>query len=161
VALDGGRGTGSGRSIPGFDLLAGLDACAAHLTRHGGHRAAAGLELDTDGLDDFRAAFVAHAETVLDAADLVPEERVDAVVSGGAGAEPADPPRPLAPRRARGAVRDRRDRGVAGTVAAMVASGEPVLVVAADARIRRRQLAGLLGGFALCSWRALERAPSL
>jgi single-stranded-DNA-specific exonuclease len=58
-------------------------------------------------------------------------------------------------------VRDRRDRGVAGTVAAVVASGEAVLVVAADARARRRQLAGRLGGFTLCSWRALERAPSL
>src|SRR5436305_3256672 len=32
IALDGeGGGTGSGRSIPAFDLLAGLDACAGHL----------------------------------------------------------------------------------------------------------------------------------
>ena len=42
IALDGERGTGSGRSIASFDLLGGLDACAAHLVRHGGHRAAAG-----------------------------------------------------------------------------------------------------------------------
>ena len=41
-------GTGSGRSIPGFDLLGGLDACAEHLARHGGHRAAAGLEIARD-----------------------------------------------------------------------------------------------------------------
>src|SRR5439155_6361909 len=68
VALDPerGTGTGSGRSIPGFDLLAGLDTCAAHLVRHGGHRAAAGLELTAGALDDFRAAFVAHAESVLE-----------------------------------------------------------------------------------------------
>ena len=43
VSLDGeGGGRGSGRSIPGFDLLAGLEACAEHLEGFGGHRAAAG-----------------------------------------------------------------------------------------------------------------------
>jgi single-stranded-DNA-specific exonuclease len=62
---------------------------------------------------------------------------------------------------ARPALHDRRERGVAGTVAALVASGEPVLVVAADARRRRAQLGDRLGGFALCAWRALERAPDL
>jgi len=35
------------------------------------------------------------------------------------------------------------------------------MVVVADARRRREQLAGRLGGFALCSWTALERAPGL
>ena len=58
--------------------------------------------------------------------------------------------------------RDRRGGGVAGTLAALVASGEPVLVV-----VRRRPRAargtstGRLGGFALCSWDALERDPAL
>src|SRR4051794_803830 len=60
IALGAESGTGSGRSIPAFDLLAGLDACAEHLIRHGGHRAAAGLEVRADDLDAFRAAFVAH-----------------------------------------------------------------------------------------------------
>ena len=31
IALDGDEGTGSGRSIPAFDLLAGLTASARHL----------------------------------------------------------------------------------------------------------------------------------
>src|SRR4051794_36593592 len=78
-----GTGTGSGRSIPAFDLLAGLDACAEHLVRHGGHRAAAGLEVTVESLAEFRAAFVAHAEGALGPEELVREERVDAVVSGG------------------------------------------------------------------------------
>jgi single-stranded-DNA-specific exonuclease len=43
VALDGELGTGSGRGIPGFDLLAGLHACADRLERYGGHRAAVTL----------------------------------------------------------------------------------------------------------------------
>ncbi|HSJ96056.1 MAG TPA: DHH family phosphoesterase, partial [Myxococcota bacterium] len=42
ISLDGARGTGSARSIPAYDLLGGLNACAEHLARHGGHRAAAG-----------------------------------------------------------------------------------------------------------------------
>ena len=58
-------------------------------------------------------------------------------------------------------IRDRRGGGVAGTVAALVATGEPVLVVAADAALRARQLAPILGGFELCSHAALERDPSL
>ncbi len=56
-----GRAKGSGRSIAGFDLLAALDACAEHLDRYGGHRAAAGLELPATRIDAFRDAFVAHA----------------------------------------------------------------------------------------------------
>ncbi|MGA2163494.1 MAG: DHH family phosphoesterase [Solirubrobacteraceae bacterium] len=76
-------GRGSGRSIAGFDLLAGLDACAGHLLRHGGHRAAAGLEIERERLEEFAAAFAAHAERVLSAEQLVRSERVDAVVHGG------------------------------------------------------------------------------
>src|SRR4051794_6973720 len=85
VALDpeAGTGTGSGRSIPSFDLLGGLDACAAHLLRHGGHRAAAGLEIAAENVEAFRAAFEAHAEQALGPDDLIPETRVDAVAAGG------------------------------------------------------------------------------
>jgi single-stranded-DNA-specific exonuclease len=63
--------------------------------------------------------------------------------------------------RAPGVPRDRRGGGAAGTLAALVASGEPVLVVCADARRRRGHLEGRLGGFALVAWHALEHDPSL
>ena len=285
VALDGdgGRGTGSGRSIPGFDLLAGLNASAAHLTRHGGHRAAAGCEVLAANVDAFRDAFEAHAARTLTPEDLVAVRRVDAVVAGdelglglaeelerlapfgignpgvtllvpaarcsdprtmgegdkhvrftvasgaakaravafgtstidcenpldatftlelneyngsveprlllrdarpstpdpivvvgepdyGPGgylaaalAETARPLRDVAlkPRDVTTPVRDRRGGGIAGTIGALVASGEPVLVVAADATERREHLRAILGGFALCSHDALERDPSL
>ncbi|MGI8592927.1 MAG: single-stranded-DNA-specific exonuclease RecJ [Solirubrobacteraceae bacterium] len=84
VALDGARGTGSGRSIPGFDLLAGLRAAGEHLARYGGHSAAAGMEVARDRLDAFRTAFEAHAHAALSPEDLIPVERVDAVVTGDA-----------------------------------------------------------------------------
>jgi single-stranded-DNA-specific exonuclease len=310
IALREGEaeGTGSGRSIPAFDLLGGLNASSAHLLRHGGHRAAAGCTIARSSLDAFRAAFVAHAAAVLKPEDLVPVERVDAVVSGdelgtklaeelgrlapfgignpavsllvpaarlvnpfsmsegkhvrftveaggiraravafnvarlpdgaadgrhhatftlelnewqgaiepqlrlrkllpaesespalvgearpgtaewetavlaaatvavpalalaGAGAARSAPPleqsailaAPSAPPAAgRRAVRDRRSAGLAGTIAALVHTGEPVLVVTADGPARAQQMAGRLGGFAITSWDALEGDPAL
>ncbi|HEU4976407.1 MAG TPA: single-stranded-DNA-specific exonuclease RecJ [Baekduia sp.] len=326
VALRDGEeeGTGSGRSIPAFDLLGGLDAAAGHLVRYGGHRAAAGCTVRRSELDAFRAAFVAHAEATLSAEDLVPVERVDAVVAGdelgqglaeelerlapfgvgnpsvsllvpaarlvdpapigegkhlrftleaggvraravafgvtslpegaaegrlhatfglelnefrgaveprlvlrhlipaaaeapvlvgepepgsaawvdavvaesalvaepeailvGAGAaeagdaaparplalvgaEPAvprtwtgGPAAPAAPAAAARTLRDRRGGGLAGTIAALVHTGEPVLVVCADATARQRALTGRLGGFSVCSYDQLAADPRL
>jgi single-stranded-DNA-specific exonuclease len=77
-----GRGRGSGRSIPGFDLLGALDACSEHLSRYGGHRAAAGLEIEAGRIDDFRAAFAEHVAATLPGSALTRTEVVDAVVGG-------------------------------------------------------------------------------
>jgi single-stranded-DNA-specific exonuclease len=74
--------TGSGRSIPAFDLHAALSECAGVLERFGGHRAAAGLSIRPDKLDEFARLFAAHAEAVLAEEDLAPVLRVDAVVDG-------------------------------------------------------------------------------
>jgi single-stranded-DNA-specific exonuclease len=280
IAMDGDSGTGSGRSIPAFDLLGGLDAGAEHLLRHGGHRAAAGLTIERSQLEAFRAAFQAHAAAVLAPEDLVPSERIDAVVPGdalglglaeelarlepfGAGnravsllvpAATLEDPRPMGEgrhvaftlvnggSRARAVrfgsgsglpsepvdaavrlevnafngtveprlvlrhagppspppielagepasfcagvlaeldralepwplpapagppsreLRDVRDRGLAGTIGDLVATGEPVLVVCAHARQRAAALAGRIGGFTLVSWDALAAEPAL
>lgn len=77
-----GNGRGSGRSIPGFDLLAGLEACAEHLTGFGGHRAAAGLQLRAEDVAAFQDAFAAYADSVLSPEDLGRTEKVDAMVGG-------------------------------------------------------------------------------
>ena len=284
--------TGSARSIPAFDLLSGLDATAELLVRHGGHRAAAGLELEPASLDSFRSAFCAHAGRALSAADLVPRVRADAVVAGdeiglalaeelarlapfGAGNPPIslllpaptlrDPvrfgdgagggehvrftvesggtrsravcfatggrlpvqagvpadatfalernewngavearlvlrharlcaPDPVevmgapadflqgvlqeidrdlgdastpgvavaaAAGHGRRTLRDVRGRGIAGTIGALVHSGETVLVACADSTARFRHVSGRLGGFALCDYHALERDAGL
>jgi single-stranded-DNA-specific exonuclease len=278
--------SGSGRSIPGFDLLAGLAAAGDHLERYGGHRAAAGLTIDPLAVDAFRAAFVAHAEGALGPEQLSVGERVDAIASGeeiglelaeelarmapfgagnptislllpaatfsdpvgfggerrddharftvnsGAGraravlfgsgprlpvalGEPVDATftlerdewqgvvqsrlllrnalacdpaaievlgeqgsfleralaeldrplrgidRPLAePPRSRLEL-DRRGRGIAALVTQLLATGEPLLVLVADAPARQRHLRARLGGFALASHEALERDPGL
>jgi single-stranded-DNA-specific exonuclease len=82
VALDGDSGRASGRSIEAFDLLAGLTACAPLLNRYGGHRAAAGLEIERGRVAEFALALDAHAAGVLAVEDLVEVERVDAIVPG-------------------------------------------------------------------------------
>ncbi len=98
IALDGDTGKGSGRSIDAFDLLAGLRACERHLLRYGGHRAAAGLEIERAHVEDLAQALAAHADEVLRAQDLVPVERVDAVVDGAElGIELAEELQALAP----------------------------------------------------------------
>jgi single-stranded-DNA-specific exonuclease len=82
VAIDGGLlGRGSGRSIPGFDLLSALHAVSEHLHRYGGHRAAAGLTVARNRLPGLADAFDAHARAVLSEDLLTPIQRVDAVVS--------------------------------------------------------------------------------
>jgi single-stranded-DNA-specific exonuclease len=98
VALSGESAKGSGRSIEAFHLLAGLAACSRHLHRFGGHRAAAGLELDAARVEEFAAAFTEHAAAVLAPEDAAPVERVDAVVAGGElGMELAEELQALAP----------------------------------------------------------------
>ncbi|HET9162900.1 MAG TPA: single-stranded-DNA-specific exonuclease RecJ [Solirubrobacterales bacterium] len=99
ISLDGeGNGRGSGRSIPGFDLLAGLEACAEHLDGFGGHRAAAGLQLRAENVEPFQAAFAAHASSVLGPDDLKRTERIDAMVGGaGLGLDLAEELQQLAP----------------------------------------------------------------
>ncbi len=73
---------GSGRSIPGFDLLHALESTAEHLVTYGGHRAAAGLSIRPESIPAFRDAFERHAEEMLTAELLTRVERADAVVSG-------------------------------------------------------------------------------
>jgi single-stranded-DNA-specific exonuclease len=82
IAGTEGEWTGSGRSIPAFDLHGALAACAGQLERWGGHRAAAGLSIKEENLEAFAEAFAAHAGQELSEEDLVPVTKVDAAVDG-------------------------------------------------------------------------------
>ena len=83
VAVDGGIGKGSGRSIPAFDLHGGLTACADLLVKYGGHRAAAGLTVDAARIPELQERFDAVARERLTKDDLTPELRVDLEVPLG------------------------------------------------------------------------------
>ena len=54
VAIDGDKGRGSGRSLPGLDLTRLLDGCGDLLLAHGGHAFAAGLSVRRERLPELR-----------------------------------------------------------------------------------------------------------
>ena len=74
---DHGDGKGSGRSIPRFHLVKGLERCAVHLEKFGGHEMAAGLTIREDNLRAFADAFRTAARELLSEEDLQPHLRLD------------------------------------------------------------------------------------
>ena len=78
LSIEDGVAQGSGRSIPRFDLLAGLEACADVFLRFGGHRQAAGVTLEAARIDELRRRLTAYANERLSPEDLVPRLRIDA-----------------------------------------------------------------------------------
>jgi len=82
IAGTDGDWKGSGRSIPSFDLHAALGACSEHLSRFGGHRAAAGLSIDPARVGAFAEAFGEAVDAELPEEELEPRLHVDGIVSG-------------------------------------------------------------------------------
>ncbi len=77
-----GVAKGSGRSIPAFDLLAGVTACSDRLLTYGGHQAACGLSLKTDDVASFAEALAGYADECLSADDFRSLITVEAVAAG-------------------------------------------------------------------------------
>jgi single-stranded-DNA-specific exonuclease len=83
IALAGGQGQGSARSVAGFHLAHALERCGEHLLAFGGHEMAAGLRIDSNRLNDFRKAFCEiAAENVTDEM-LIPQLRIEGVAEIG------------------------------------------------------------------------------
>ena len=61
LSIDGDIAHGSCRSITGFNMLAALESCAPLMKRFGGHKAAAGLQIESSRIKEFRQAVNAHA----------------------------------------------------------------------------------------------------
>ena len=78
IALDdAGQGKGSGRSLPGINLLAAIEQAGTLLTTFGGHKAAAGLSLAAANLEPFARAFDQAIRAQNDLALFQPTLRVD------------------------------------------------------------------------------------
>jgi single-stranded-DNA-specific exonuclease len=77
LSVDGDIAHGSCRSITGFNMLAALESCAPLMKRFGGHKAAAGLQLETARIKEFRQAVNAHADAILGPDDLRPSLWLD------------------------------------------------------------------------------------
>jgi len=80
VALDGPRGRGSGRSLPGLDLNVVLGFCRDLLHSYGGHAFAAGLTVARDRLPELRERLERLVRERLAPEDCVPRLLIDAPV---------------------------------------------------------------------------------
>jgi len=77
VALDGDRGRGSGRSLPGLDLNRLLSDCGDLLEAFGGHAFAAGLTVRRERLPELRERFESLVRERLAPEDFVPRLTLD------------------------------------------------------------------------------------
>ncbi|MDP8214658.1 MAG: single-stranded-DNA-specific exonuclease RecJ [Candidatus Euphemobacter frigidus] len=77
IALEGEKGTGSARSIPGFDLFNAVSRCSELLEAFGGHKSAAGLRIDRSRIDEFRSVFDQVAGEMLGKDGLTPVLPID------------------------------------------------------------------------------------
>jgi single-stranded-DNA-specific exonuclease len=80
IALDGGVGHGSCRSIPAFDMLGALEAHGDVFLKFGGHRQAAGVTVDVARLPEMRRRLTQWANDRLNPSDLMPRLRIDAAL---------------------------------------------------------------------------------
>jgi len=78
LSLEGNTARGSARSIPSFDIYKALTGCKEFLTGFGGHKQAAGLEMETRNIPLFEAQINTVAEKTLKECDYVPSLEIDA-----------------------------------------------------------------------------------
>jgi single-stranded-DNA-specific exonuclease len=83
LSIEDGLAHGSCRSIPGFDMLGALEACAPMLLRFGGHRQAAGLQIEATRIKEFRKQINEHAAQSLGPDDLRPRLWLDGPLTFG------------------------------------------------------------------------------
>jgi single-stranded-DNA-specific exonuclease len=81
ISIEDGLGHGSARSIANYHLLNGLDSCAELFEKFGGHAAACGFTIKKENIDSLRVQLNKHAAQHLSGEDLIPEIRIDAIVS--------------------------------------------------------------------------------
>jgi len=83
VSLKEGLGRGSARSVDGYHLFQGLDACRRHLLKFGGHEAAAGFTVMEKNLAALQEALEQTVSDQTGGVPLRPHLRVDAAVNLG------------------------------------------------------------------------------
>jgi single-stranded-DNA-specific exonuclease len=78
LSIEDNIARGSARSIPSFDLYRALSDCKELLKGFGGHKQAAGLELDSQGISCFEDRINSIADQTLAEKDFVPALEIDA-----------------------------------------------------------------------------------
>jgi len=80
IAIDGGVGKGSIRTIPEFPLLSVLQDNAKFFIKFGGHNCAAGFEIKEGEIPEFKKSFISTANRTLYNVDIVPKLYLDSRV---------------------------------------------------------------------------------
>jgi single-stranded-DNA-specific exonuclease len=80
LSIEGGLARGSARSIPAFDMNRALSACKDLLRAFGGHKQAAGLDLEVKNISLFEECMNRIALETLTGDDFVPLLEIDADV---------------------------------------------------------------------------------
>jgi single-stranded-DNA-specific exonuclease RecJ len=80
IALEGGTGKGSGRSMGNFDLFSALSRCKSILMGFGGHSQAAGLTVSEENISPLREKLNALAEKHFESTPAADVLYVDAVL---------------------------------------------------------------------------------
>ncbi|MCL6639193.1 MAG: single-stranded-DNA-specific exonuclease RecJ [Firmicutes bacterium] len=80
ISVAEGKGRGSARSVPGFNIYRALACCREYLTDFGGHTAAAGFSIEPSRIGAFRRAVNEYAAG-LNEDLLVPRLEVDTLIS--------------------------------------------------------------------------------
>ena len=76
-----GVAKGSARSIPGFNIYEAIEECKDLVVQFGGHKAAAGLEIEVDNIKEFRKRFNEILKTSMNDKDIIPEIKIDSKIS--------------------------------------------------------------------------------
>jgi single-stranded-DNA-specific exonuclease len=80
LSVEGGLARGSARSIPAFDMNRALASCKDLLKAFGGHKQAAGLELEVNNIPVFEERMNRYAREIMSDDDFIPLLEIDAQV---------------------------------------------------------------------------------
>lgn len=78
---DDGFAVGSARSVEGYNLYNALNECSFLFEKFGGHKAAAGLTIAIDKIEDFKAVFDDVVRSTIQPEQLIPKQWYDAEIS--------------------------------------------------------------------------------
>jgi single-stranded-DNA-specific exonuclease len=76
-----GVAKGSARSIPGFNIYEAIEQCRDLVIQFGGHKAAAGLEIKVEQINEFRKRFNEILSNTINGDDIIPEIKIDSKLS--------------------------------------------------------------------------------
>jgi single-stranded-DNA-specific exonuclease len=80
ISLEGEKGKGSARSVPGFNIYDALTYCRGCLLEYGGHALAAGFSIAAGKVENFRDEINKYAVHVAGDREIIPFLEIDSII---------------------------------------------------------------------------------